>query len=365
MLARLVVNQRHGLDDSFLVGEYGQVVSLTIAEALARCGDTANGDGGQFVGLDSEVDRLGFFRRQQEVVFFRVERLHGGWVYQLHFCLAFHFLLGGVAEAGGEHAFVSLAQEAGHVGLYHHVLACHDLSIYHAVTHVLVMGDAHHAPCSDALGQGEAQGDMALAVCFQVGIEEGSLLQVLPQLGIVARGFFRFRPTATSILHGQGFGGGRGGSRYHRLLHQHNVLVSHRIGAAHGSRFHRAKKDAWAWEILLVEGVEAQGLLLHILIACLFLHACAPHSQVASPQRERQARLQVELHLPLVGIELVERFVIEHAHQLCLGGRAVGVGDAQCPFLFLSGSESVAEGHPLHVEPLVGQGALHREGMVV
>ena len=156
MLARLVVNQRHGLDDSFLVGEYGQVMLFAIAEALARCGDTADGDGGQLAGLDSEVDRLGFFRRQQEVVFFRVERLHGGWVYQLHFCLAFHFLLGGVAEAGGEHAFVSLAQEAGHVGLYHHVLACHYLSAYHAVTHVLVMGDAHHAPCSDALGQGEA-----------------------------------------------------------------------------------------------------------------------------------------------------------------------------------------------------------------
>ena len=161
---------------------------------------------------------------------------------------------------------------------------------------------------------------MALTVCFQVGIEEGSLLQVLPQLGIVARGFFRFRPTATSILHGQGFGCGRGGSCYRRLLHWHETLVSHCVSAALGSQLHCAEKETWAGEIQLVEGVEAQGLLLHILIACLFLHACAPHSQVASPQRERQARLQVELHLPLVGIELVERFVIEHAHQLCLGG---------------------------------------------
>ena len=129
---------------------------FTIAEALARCGDTTDGDGGQVVGLDGEVDRLGLFRRQQEVVFLRVERLHGERVYQLHLRLAFQFLLRGVANAGGEHALVSLAQEAGHVGLYHHVLACHYLSAYHAVTHVLVMGDAHHAPCSDALGQGEA-----------------------------------------------------------------------------------------------------------------------------------------------------------------------------------------------------------------
>ena len=41
------------------------------------------------------------------------------------------------------------------------------------------------------------------------------------------------------------------------------------------------------------------------------------------------------------------------------------MGDAQRPFLFLSGSKSVAEGYPLQVEPLVGQGTGHREGMVV
>ena len=145
-------------------------------------------------------------------------------------------------------------------------------------------------------------------------------MQVLSQLGIVTRGLLRFRSATTGIGQGGGFGCGCDGSCCHRLLHHHEALVSRCVSAALGSQLHCAKKETWAGEILLVEGVETQGRFLQVCIAGIVVDACAPHSQVASPQRERQARLQVELHLPLVGIELVERFVIEHAHQLCLGG---------------------------------------------
>ena len=60
-----------------------------------------------------------------------------------------------------------------------------------------------------------------------------------------------------------------------------------------------------------------------------------------------------------MGHQLVEALVVKRGHQLSVGGRAVGLGDAQRPFLLLAGCQSVAEGLPLHVEVHVGHGALY------
>ena len=53
--------------------------------------------------------------------------------------------------------------------------------------------------------------------------------------------------------------------------------------------------------------------------------------------------------------DLVKRLVIEHGQQSGLGRFSVGLCHSQCPLLFLSRGEPVAEGFPRDVQFLVGQ----------
>ena len=56
---------------------------------------------------------------------------------------------------------------------------------------------------------------------------------------------------------------------------------------------------------------------------------------------------------PLVGLQLVEALVVEHSHQTGSSRTFVRLGDRQRPLFLLTGSQSVAEGCPLHFHPLV------------
>ena len=88
-------------------------------------------------------------------------------------------MVAGIEDAGGDDGLVALTDEAGHVGLYHHVLLGYCLAAEHAMTQIGGVGQSHEAPGGKALGQGELQGNHAVGICHQLWIEEGRLVEVL------------------------------------------------------------------------------------------------------------------------------------------------------------------------------------------
>ena len=120
--------------------------------------------------------------------------------------LAIGSLVGSVEDARRDGCLIAHADEARHIGLYHHVLLGHGLAIEQAVHHVLRMCQAHEAPCGKALGQCELHLHTAATVGLQLGEEEGRLLQVLPDLHLgttaVLGGLFL---SSTAIAHNNFF----------------------------------------------------------------------------------------------------------------------------------------------------------------
>ena len=77
--------------------------------------------------------------------------------------------------------------------------------------------------------------------------------------------------------------------------------------------------------------------------------------QIALPIAVWQPLAESQRHFPGVVSQLVERLVIKHTHQLCLGWLAVGSRNLQGPLLLLSRSETVAESLPGDVQLLLRQ----------
>ncbi len=67
-----------------------------------------------------------------------------------------------------------------------------------------------------------------------------------------------------------------------------------------------------------------------------------------------QRQIERGIEGPTMMIDLVEALVVEHGHERGVGRRTVGPRHAQRPLLLLSGRQAVAEGLPVHGEPLLG-----------
>ena len=74
------------------------------------------------------------------------------------------------------------------------------------------------------------------------------------------------------------------------------------------------------------------------------------------PLRRQHAGGKVEGEVPVVGIDGVKTLVVHGSQQLCFCRLSLGVGHLQCPCLFLSGHEFIAESLPRQMELLVGLG---------
>ena len=80
--------------------------------------------------------------------------------------------------------------------------------------------------------------------------------------------------------------------------------------------------------------------------------------QIALPIAVWQPLAESQRHFPGMFSQLVERLVIKHTHQLCLGRLAVRSRNMQGPLLLLSRSETVAESLPGDIQLLLR----HRTG---
>ena len=150
-----------------------------------------------------------------------IDRLVGLRVDEPEPGLALHSLLACVEDAGRDGGLVALADEARHVGLYHHVLLGHGLALQVAVAHILRMRQAHEAPGGQALRQGELQADDTVLVGRQLRVEECCLVEVLAQLHLLGSGL-----AAVSL-----------GALCRRRLGIHHLLGYHHF--VHGGRLFR------------------------------------------------------------------------------------------------------------------------------
>ena len=71
---------------------------------------------------------------------------------------------------------VALTDEAGHIGLHHHILLGHSLTLDTAIQHLLRIGNTHKAPCRQTLGEGKRHHHLTLFVSRQRGIAECCLV---------------------------------------------------------------------------------------------------------------------------------------------------------------------------------------------
>ena len=226
---------RHRLGDVFAVGEYRQIVLLAIGEAVALYGHLIHEQRIGLVGLELEghAARLASLHAEGELLL--RNSLVALGVYQLQLGNTADSALGGVEDAGGQTGLVAHTQEAGHVGLYHHVLLGNGLIRYTAVTHAWGVGNSHEAPSGQTLGQRELQRYLTLLVGHQHGIAEGSLVQILAQLHL-----FLWLGFLGSILFGSTLLE-RHRTRRHRLLFCGIAYDHHLVGGIVGGigTYHR------------------------------------------------------------------------------------------------------------------------------
>ena len=69
------------------------------------------------------------------------------------------------------------------------------------------------------------------------------------------------------------------------------------------------------------------------------------------------------IEVPIMHGELIQTLVEHRCHELCIGRCTVGIGDIQCPLLFLSWSKQIAERHPLHLQLLVRKRSFYNRRM--
>ena len=162
--------------------QYGQVMLFAVGHAIGHDSYLASkqrwclltrgigeGEGTHAVGHDLEGLAAGI----DDMIVFGVD--------ELHHASALKGFIGGIAHTGGQGSFVTATQITGHIGLHHQVLMGGGRGFHNGVVHVTGMGGTKELPCGDALGQGEGDAHLSIAVGAQGGIEEGGLRQVLTQ----------------------------------------------------------------------------------------------------------------------------------------------------------------------------------------
>ena len=73
------------------------------------------------------------------------------WIKKFQHSLTRKGFLTGVEHAGCDGSLITVAQEAWHVWLYHHILLGDGLIVDIAVEHILRVGDTHEAPGGQTL----------------------------------------------------------------------------------------------------------------------------------------------------------------------------------------------------------------------
>ena len=187
------LREGHRVGDVFAVGENRQVVLLSVACRLGVGDDARHVEVGlQGGNVECHHRRRLVLRSEVELAALLINYFVCGRIDDFQSCLTLCCLVGGVGDGGRELGGVSLADEAGQVGLHHQLLLRHGLALKQSVVHVLVVGQAHEAPCGHALGQTEGELHVALVVGKQGGVEEGRLVEVLAQAGhwLACRVFF-------------------------------------------------------------------------------------------------------------------------------------------------------------------------------
>ena len=171
-----------GFGDVLLRSEHGQIVALAIGEVTAYGAHFADEHRIAVIDVDAEGDRSGLFHIYREGLGGRIDFLFGLSIEQTQACYAFQRLVSLVDDARGNGGLVSLTYESWQVGLYHEILAAHGSGEDLTVVDVLVVGKTEELPFGEALGQGEADADVALGIGKEVGIEEGCLGKVAAKL---------------------------------------------------------------------------------------------------------------------------------------------------------------------------------------
>ena len=181
--ARLNLGEGHGDDDTFRSRQQRQIVLFAIAEAFAYCHHLTDercdvrlgnrqrerGRGG---GTSSECERFCPFI--DHCVVLGIDESQGGFAADVP--------LTDIEDTGRDGGLVTLADEARHIGLYHHFLLGYGTAFDCTIIHIFRMGKTHETPSSETLRQRELQGYPTLCIRCQLGIEEGGLVEVLTDL---------------------------------------------------------------------------------------------------------------------------------------------------------------------------------------
>ena len=226
------------------------------------------------------------------------------------------------------------------------------------------MGETEQAPRGETLGQRELQSDRSISRRGELGIEEGSLVQVLSHLH---RTLFLW-----------GLSGGVGSliidcnrflflhfcHRYHRhrLIHHHTCgLVQPHTGTHHSPSGEIMSVIRHGIDIV-VEDTEHQLTFIAVLpvVGGTGRHLITGGER---PTTGRHRQVVIRHQRPLMCLQLVETLVIERRHQLGVSRLALRIEYGECPFLLLSGCQTVAEGGPLQFQFLVGQRSFDLGGM--
>ena len=376
---------RQSVHHQFTVAQNRQIVLFTIAVPVSGSHHLINiytlfqsldikGDGSRALGINAVVLCL----LPNHLVGLRVDNLHTG--------VAAHLLVGSIEEFHHDGALIALTKEARHVWLHHHGLLSHSLIHQQTIAHLLVMSQAHELPSSHAFRQGKVDSHIALIVALQGRIEEGGLVQVFTHLNMVECRFIGRRKnlirssTSKFFMHHHFFLQNQVHLRKQRLrrsssetghlraTNSHdfrlisNLLVFLYTNSLNGSairtfqlaQFHRLHISIIAKEFA-IKLIHIQLLLVIILsrIDTQQIHRII--FQIAPPIAAWQPLAESQRHSPAMLSQLVERLVIEHTHQLCLGWLAVRSGNLQGPLLLLSRSKTVAESLPGNVQFLLRQ----------
>ena len=101
----------------------------------------------------------------------------------------------GIEDTCCDGGLVTLADEARHIGLYHHILLGYRLAFQQSVIHILRMGKTHEAPGGETLRQCEFQSYPTFCIRRQLRIEESGFIEVLSNLHLWLRLVNRYRCT--------------------------------------------------------------------------------------------------------------------------------------------------------------------------
>ena len=246
----------------------------------------------------------------------------------------------------------------------HHILLGDRQSFDGAVAQILRMGETEQAPRGETLWQRELQSDRSISRRGELGIEEGSLVQVLSHLH---RTLFLW-----------GLSGGVGSliidcNRFlfrhfchrhhrHRLIHHHSCSLAHLHAGTHHSPSGEIMSVIRHGIDIVVEDTEHQLTFIAVLpvVGGTGRHLITGGER---PTTGRHRQVVIRHQRPLMCLQLVETLVIERRHQLGVSRLTLRIEYGECPLLLLTGCQTVAEGGPLQFQFLVGQRSFDMGGM--